>query len=756
MKKFALLTTALIVSSILAHNRADAQDFIYIMPSKEIAETGEDLFFKAYQLDKQTFALSDNSRTLYLQIRTASDSVVWSEKYPMVEGRSNGHVYIGEDWPQGDYFMEGYSKSSFTADSAQEIRPRRIRVVENVVQMDSISNQEIKNYADQKLSTKHRFDLFPEGGHLIYGINSLVAFKATYGNGIPEDVEGKVLEDGIEIATLKSIHDGMGLFAITPKAGKEYTVALTDGRTIPFPAIERGGFSLRVAKNNNKGVAVIVSSTEDNQQAFTITAKQNGRLCCKAQGTVKGQRMVNLPGEYFTLQGIVEITLFDASERPVAERLVFVNPEKQLSISAVTDRLLYFRRDTGRVSLQVTDTVGNPIKAELAVSIFDKAYLYQPGHENILSHCFLSEQIRGNVFNPTYYFDPQNKDRLQALDLLMMTQGWRNYVWDSEPSTNRPLLTDGVCGTQTTKLDTDGKIKVIKAFASKGDTCYVFTDTSGRFEIDAQLMNKMTGNIYLKPLLTNKYKAQISLVDQFDTISEYRQNMPSYIVNNQFVNNIEIEQAVTNDDKTVLIDEVVVSAKRKPRYRDKVTGYLDSLANADCVGPEYVCVHNWFFGETHAFLNDYLEGYTTHPWGYVCTKKHTKPIPGERYMVAKLVGDGVKGEWVVTEQMEIVYPRQKFTDEQLLKMYGLTRVKGYYPKREFYQPDSFDLASTLADPRNLLQWQHNVITNDNGAVEIPFAASDVNAEFIGIVEAIDGNGLMGYQTFTFRVMKKVF
>ena len=64
------------------------------------------------------------------------------------------------------------------------------------------------------------------------------------------------------------------------------------------------------------------------------------------------------------------------------------------------------------------------------VSIFDQAYLYLPGHENIMSHSYLSEQIRGDIFNPTYYFDETNADRLYALDLLLMTQGWRRYVWD--------------------------------------------------------------------------------------------------------------------------------------------------------------------------------------------------------------------------------------------------------------------------------------------------------------------------------------
>ncbi len=87
-------------------------------------------------------------------------------------------------------------------------------------------------------------------------------------------------------------------------------------------------------------------------------------------------------------------------------------------------------------------------------------------------------------------------------------------------------------------------------------------------------------------------------------------------------------------------------------------------------------------------------------------------------------------------------------------MYGFWKAQGYYPKREFYQPDEFDLQSSLADPRNLLQWQPEVITDENGLAEIPFAASDVNTEFIGIVEAIDGNGLMGYQIFSFRVMKE--
>jgi hypothetical protein len=423
-----VLGSIFVATSVLAQEKAE--DFVYIFPSKEIAETGEDLFFKAYLMDRQTMALSTKSQTLYLEIRTERDSLVWSEKYPIFNGRGDGHIFIGDKWPQGEYFLEGYTRSSFTADTTEALRPRRIRVVERVNQMEEITAQAVKQDSLDRATTKHRFDLFPEGGDLIYGVTSTVAFKATYGNGFPEEVFGKVLEDGQEIANIFCAHDGMGRFTLTPCRGKTYQVALDDGRTIPFPEIKNGGMSMRVLRNNTTGIDIRVSAPDSVAREFSILAKFHGIPCSAAQGTVTGQQIIRLPNEMFPIQGIVELTLLDGEDRPVAERLVYVNPEKRLNITATTDEERYNLRQQGKVRIQVTDAEGKPVQAEVAVSIFDKAYLYLPGHENIMSHSYLSEKIRGNIFNPTYYFDEGNADRLYALDLLLMTQGWRRYVWD--------------------------------------------------------------------------------------------------------------------------------------------------------------------------------------------------------------------------------------------------------------------------------------------------------------------------------------
>ena len=343
------------------------RDIVYLLPSKEICETGEDLWFKAYLMDKQTLALSDKSQTLYLQMRNEKGEVVWSEKYPLMAGRGDGHIYIGENWQQGEYYMEGYTRSSFTADRTTNIHPRRIRVVERVTQMDSISAEAVKSDSIQRLTAKHRFNLFPEGGHLVDGINCVVAFKATYGNGFPDDVSGKVIEDGKEIASFISVHNGMGKFALTPQWGKDYKVVLTDGRTYPLPTIERTGMTLRILRNNNTSVTMLVSSSDSLPHPFTVFAKQRGVPCCSARGIVRGQQIVRLPIERFPQQGIAEITLSAENDYPVAERLVSVSPTQRLNITASTDCQQYNRRDEGKVRLKVTDSSGLPLKAELAV-----------------------------------------------------------------------------------------------------------------------------------------------------------------------------------------------------------------------------------------------------------------------------------------------------------------------------------------------------------------------------------------------------
>ena len=525
MNKKFILTALLILVAMTVQGQVyvGGEDFVYLLPSKEIYETGEDMWFKAYLFNRQTFALSDNSQTLYLQMRNTNDSVVWNGKYPLIHGRGDGHIDIGDDWQNGDYLIEGYTRSSLSNDSSAAIRPRHMYIVGQVAQMDSIITVDTKKDSILRENGHRIFRLFPEGGRLVDGIASLVAFKATYSDGFPEDVSGKVLEDGQEIISFSSEHDGMGKFLITPHKGRKYEVVLTDGRIYPLPVIEAEGLSLHLIRLSKTEISLLVSSISNETRPFSVFAQMRGIPCCSAKGNVKGKQIVRLPIDNFLYQGIAEITLVDSEGNPVAERLVYVNPTKnRLHIETRPNRQSYHLREEGKVSLKVTDETGHSIMTELAVSIFDKAYVYQPGHENMLSYCFLSTQIRGSIFNPTYYFDERNTDRLQALDLLLLTQGWRKY--ENKQSDIIPMLSDGISGriTISKKHNSANSQQLLRTFTPQSDTCYVWSDENGHFVITPDQMNFLRGNVYIKPLSSKKYKAQILLDNPFDSINDYR------------------------------------------------------------------------------------------------------------------------------------------------------------------------------------------------------------------------------------------
>ena len=311
----------------------------------------------------------------------------------------------------------------------------------------------------------------------------------------------------------------------------------------------------------------------------------------------------------------------------------------------------------------------------------------------------------------------------------------------------RQVLADGIAGRDRVE-----RLQFIHAISPQGDTCLVMTDSLGRFEVDAELMSLMPGNIYLKPIVT-KPKPKLIFDSPFDSIHVYRQGRNRYLSHNHFVEAKQKEPVFYFDSDVTVLGEATVRARRYGIARDKVMGYLDSLAIL--AGPEWVCDHG-----VQKFLNDW-HGYSHHPAGSPMDViiEHHKPKRGEVYHVMKSIPwpNDPDGRWMVDmtdPPHDVVYYGPQYSEEELLEMYGMCKAQGYHPRREFYEPDELDLVSPTPDYRNLLQWRPAVLTDEDGVAEIPFAASDVNTEFVGLVEAVDGTGLIGAKTFTFRVIKQ--
>jgi hypothetical protein len=124
--------------------------------------------------------------------------------------------------------------------------------------------------------------------------------------------------------------------------------------------------------------------------------------------------------------------------------------------------------------------------------------------------------------------------------------------------------------------------------------------------------------------------------------------------------------------------------------------------------------------------------------------RNTKPVVGVAY-------------WKWGEFYDVIFHYPVYTEEELFKKYNLTRVKGYYSRREFYQPnyDKLPDKSLLADYRNTLLWAPSVITDNKGEVNLEFFCSDINYNFVGRVEGVTGTGLLGTKEFDFTVKRSI-
>ena len=760
---FFFLLCLLVRHTLTCHSQEgtmpESRELVYLQTDKGIYETGEDLWFKIYVMDAQSLALSERSKTLFVEMLNAKDSIVWQEKYPVLSGIAEGHMYIDKDLKEGDYRIHAYTRFSFLNDTLRPVYPKKIRVVKSIAYKGTDSPQD----EDRPVV---RLSFFPESGDLIDGIPTKVAFKAQDAKGMPAKVAGRLQENGKEIARLETVHDGMGFVFILPRKTSSYKVVLSDGQEFSFAEVADSGLSIYLRKQTDEYLEFhLCQPKEAAPQKIRLTGRMRGKLYCMAEGTLRDILRIKIPVKEFPLQGIAEFTLYNENGQPMAERLVYVHPERKLHIELNTDSVRYFTRGKGKLNVKVTDEAGNPVQAHLGLSIFDGAYQNELNPENMLSYCYLSTEIKGNIHNPAYYFDDNNKDRLSALDLLLLTQGWRRYVWEKADTAMLAdcFLSDEIRGRQIIgkkkkRKELGNGEQLLQVSGPNAENRFVLIDSLGKFVVPTDLMLGLRGGyVYLKPMLDkDEYKPSVIVEETFDKADSLRKSCLSYFsyMNpSQVFSELQLDYPVISQDSSILLSEITVTGKKGRVFRDKMMGRLDSLAQMK-VGAAWVCSGCISGGGNIEYLNDY-KGYSHHPIGCPVPPpgKISSPVIGRKYYLIKYEPKGENNKWSLKKLEEIIWKGEEFTEEELLRMNKLWRVKGYYGTREFYQPDELDMQSPLPDARNVLLWKPDIVTDEKGVAEVEFFCSDINTSFVGVMEGTDGLGNLGTSQCEFRVLK---
>ena len=401
---------------------------------------GDTIWFKAYVTEGPEYKPTSLSRPLYVELLDQLGHVLDKQIVKIVNGEGNGQFILEKSGLSGYHEVRAFTKwmlafddrysfsrtfPVYRAQTGKEDSERSI----GTYRMNSHMKQRPREDTD-KVSVR----FFPEGGHLVEGVPSIVAFKAESRDSGSISVSGVVRRQNGEIATeLSTLHDGMGCFSYTPLPGERSEAEIEyNGKTYRFrlPEALLSGYVLTVSQRDSLlDVRVFRNSSTSRDTVGLFVSHQGVPLLwrplpfSKGDGEILRFRTSDFP------DGILQLSLLDRTGQIMSERLVYLMPRSEgVRLTASSDRSYYSPYSAARWHLEARDSSGRPLETTLSVSVRSMLRSdYQEYDNTIYTDLLLTSDLKGYIHQPGYYFADRSRERLQALDLLLLVHGWRKY-----------------------------------------------------------------------------------------------------------------------------------------------------------------------------------------------------------------------------------------------------------------------------------------------------------------------------------------
>lgn len=269
---------------------------------------------------------------------------------------------------------------------------------------------------------------YPEGGQLVGGKSSRIAFKALLPGAEPATVNGIVYNSKNEqVANFTTAHEGMGTLSFVPSIGEKYYAQCNyKGQTskVDLPLAKPGSYSLRTDwEADSLAIQVNSELANSSQKYYLLVHHQGIPVYFKPWDFSLSSKRMN---KKLFVTGVSHVMLLDSVFRPVSERLVFNNQHDQVEPQINVSQKTLKSREKIDLSVNFKLTPADTIPPSFAISVTDDKDVKLDTTTNIVSEILLSAELKGQITNPSWYFE-ENPQALAAADLLMLTNGWRRY-----------------------------------------------------------------------------------------------------------------------------------------------------------------------------------------------------------------------------------------------------------------------------------------------------------------------------------------
>ena len=465
-----------------AFGRTIPQEKVYVHMDNTSYQLGDTIWFSAYTRRTDTARPSDVSGVLYVELYGQDGYMIERKLIQMHKGQGQGFFALNHQIQYaGFYELRAYTRwqlnwglhehkhsrlfgQCFDSErQEQEFFRDYDKLYSRVFPVYDRPKEPGEFTRDVTLRGKRRYfrhdrdkheltlTLFPEGGTLVTGLPCRMAFEAAWDDG--QWVDGW-LHYGQDSARV--VNRGRGTITLTPSGKKKQKVTFVtaDGKKAQayLPQADTLGVALRMEQTGGGWTARIATSPNLSARNLALTLMHEGRTMAFSRlETLKAGTdgwQFEISDSLLDGSGVYQLTVFDRRGYVYADRLFFARNGSDMEPTLAIQGLKPEYAPYEPVSLRVK---ARQAGGSVSLTVRDdnmRDFLYDNG--SILTEMLLASEIRGFVPNPGWYFERDDEERRTALDLLMMTQGWRRFRWQdmavrgawelSQPAEQAPIL----------------------------------------------------------------------------------------------------------------------------------------------------------------------------------------------------------------------------------------------------------------------------------------------------------------------------
>ncbi len=416
------------------------QEKVYLHFDKSYYTSGDIIWYKAYIVEGSTNQATTLSKVLYVELIGPSLEIISTRVLKIENGGASGDFQLPMHLETGSYRIRAYTNYMRNFDDCyffrKEISINNLSVKTSEFKAVQSKSTKKEKKHNKNVTLKPDLQFFPEGGNMVTGFSNRIGFKAIGIDGKGLSVSGVIIDgQGVKQKAFRTIKFGMGVLEFTPEQGEKYTAQIKyKGNTYTYNLPESFDKGVVIQVNNAKDVFKITlnASLPEGIKGLVVIGKQGGDMVCRSELPASGlTAIVNIPKTYLEA-GIVQFTVLDKNSIPICERLVFVEAKKDNpKVNIIPSKDTYKKRALIELDMELSSLLESVEQTSISIAVTDIAVVEKEKNGlTIKSHLLLNSELRGNIEQPNYYFESKEPEREQMLDVLMMTQGWRRYLWD--------------------------------------------------------------------------------------------------------------------------------------------------------------------------------------------------------------------------------------------------------------------------------------------------------------------------------------